>query len=85
MEKLPERVSNLQYHGIMINAILVDDELHCLKALKMLLNEHCKHVGVLDECRSAHEALESINKFKPDLVFLDIEMPVMNGFDAAAA
>ena len=53
----------------MINAILVDDELHCLKALKMLLQEYCTQVQIVDECRSASDALDSINTNKPDLVF----------------
>jgi two-component system, LytTR family, response regulator len=65
----------------MIDAILVDDELHCLKALGTLLRKHCPEVRVAEECRSAKTALESINKNKPELVFLDIEMPVMNGFE----
>ena len=65
----------------MINAILVDDELHCLKALSTLLRKHCQEVQVVEECRSPKTALESIEKNKPELVFLDIEMPVMNGFE----
>lgn len=65
----------------MIKAIIIDDEVHCLKALSMLLEEHCPDVQVLEKCPSAKKGLEAIEKLRPDLVFLDIEMPVMNGFE----
>jgi two-component system LytT family response regulator len=65
----------------MINAILIDDEKHCLVTLRMMLNRYCKDVQIIEECSSAKKGLESIGKHKPDLVFLDIEMPIMNGFE----
>jgi two-component system LytT family response regulator len=64
----------------MIKAILVDDEMHGLDTLSILLGDYCPDVQVIDRCSSAKKALESIKKNKPDLVFLDIEMPIMNGF-----
>jgi two-component system, LytTR family, response regulator len=45
------------------------------------LKEYCLQVQLLDQCRSAKKGLEAIEKLKPDLVFLDIEMPAMNGFE----
>lgn len=65
----------------MIKAILVDDEMHGLDTLGILLADFCPGVQVTDRCSSAKKALESIAKTKPDLVFLDIEMPIMNGFE----
>lgn len=65
----------------MIKAILVDDELHGLETLSILLADYCPDVKVMEKCPSAKKALEAIGKNKPDLVFLDIEMPVMNGFE----
>jgi two-component system LytT family response regulator len=65
----------------MIRSILVDDELHCLNTLRMLLEEHCPDVQILNQCSSAEEALKAIPQLRPDLVFLDIEMPFMNGFE----
>ena len=65
----------------MIKAILVDDEAHCLGTLSILLKEYCPEVQIVDKCRSAKAALEAIGKLKPSLVFLDIEMPGMNGFE----
>ncbi len=65
----------------MIKAILIDDEEHCLDTLSIVLNDFCPQVQVLQQCLSAKQGLEAIEKFKPDLVFLDIEMPSMNGFE----
>src|SRR3954471_1746535 len=65
----------------MIKAIIIDDEMHCRKTLSMLLKEYCPDVQVMEQCSDAEAGLEAIKKFKPDLVFLDIEMPHMNGFE----
>lgn len=65
----------------MISAILVDDENHCNRTLRYDLAKHCPNVQVLADALSGDEALEKIITLRPDLVFLDIEMPGMNGFD----
>ena len=65
----------------MIKSIIIDDELHCLESLSLLLKDYCPEVQLIEQCRSAKKGLEAIMKFKPDLVFLDIEMPLMNGFE----
>jgi two-component system LytT family response regulator len=46
----------------------------------MLLDKCCPQVQVAAICYSANEGIEKINTLKPDLIFLDIEMPFMNGF-----
>jgi two-component system LytT family response regulator len=65
----------------MIRAILIDDEVHCLDTLNMLVSDFCPEVQVIEQCVSPKKGLEAINKNQPDLVFLDIEMPMMNGFE----
>ncbi len=65
----------------MINAIIVDDEPYCCEALDTLLNRYCPHVKVVSICYSGKEALKEIKEQKPQLLFLDIEMPQMNGFE----
>jgi two-component system LytT family response regulator len=65
----------------MISSIIIDDETHCRETLSLLINEFCPQVKVLEQCNSAKMGLNVIEKYKPDLVFLDIEMPVMNGFE----
>ena len=64
----------------MIKAILIDDELHCINTLAMLLKAYWPDVTVLAACQSPIAGKNEIERLKPDLVFLDIEMPEMNGF-----
>jgi len=65
----------------MIRAIIIDDEPHCITALKNDLKMFCLDVTVLSCCHSAKEGLLCIKQHHPDLVFLDVEMPWMNGFE----
>jgi two-component system LytT family response regulator len=65
----------------MIKAMIIDDEAHCIQTLAMLLKEYCPEVKVMKQCGEAEEGLATIEELKPDLVFLDIEMPGMNGFE----
>ena len=64
----------------MINAIIIDDERHSCDALKMLLAKCCPQIQVAAICHSGEEGITKIYELKPQLVFLDIEMPHMNGF-----
>jgi two-component system, LytTR family, response regulator len=65
----------------MIKAIIIDDEPHCVEALSTDLLKHCKSVEIYDKCHSAKDGIRAIRKYKPDLIFLDVEMPWMNGFE----
>ncbi len=61
-------------------AIVVDDERLARNDLRVLLDSH-KNIEVLGEASNGPDALEMIRDVHPDLVFLDIQMPGMNGFD----
>jgi two-component system LytT family response regulator len=65
----------------MIRSIVIDDEQHCVKALLNDLQNNCPSVEIVDTCYSAKEGIMSIKKNNPNLVFLDVEMPWMNGFE----
>src|SRR4051812_28844330 len=65
----------------MINAIIVDDEPYCCEALSILLQRYCPQVDVLGSYHSGADALEAIRGQRPQLLFLDIETPRMNGFE----
>jgi len=65
----------------MINAIIVDDEKHCIDALVADLAKCCPNVHILATCGSAREGLNAIKNEKPQLLFLDVDMPWMNGFE----
>jgi two-component system, LytTR family, response regulator len=64
----------------MINAVIIDDEEISLKGLGEKIKKYCPHVKVLKLFSKAAEAVKEIKELKPDVVFLDIEMPKMNGF-----
>ena len=64
----------------MLKAILIDDEPDCIRMLSLQLKENCPQVHVLGQYTSSEEGLQAIQTQSPDVVFLDIEMPEMNGF-----
>ena len=63
-----------------MRAIIIDDERLARKELKSLLKDY-HEVEIVDECASPEEAIKSIEKHNPDLLFLDIQMPEKTGFD----
>jgi len=65
----------------MISCVVVDDEIPCLETMALLLKEHCRSVNIVAMCQSAKEALKVIQSRKPELVFLDVQMPNMSGFE----
>ncbi|MBR9856036.1 MAG: response regulator transcription factor [Algicola sp.] len=65
----------------MITAIIVDDEYNAIKNLAWEIERFCDDVKVLDTFTDPEEAISAINYLKPDCVFLDIEMPEMDGFE----
>lgn len=66
----------------MIKTIIIDDEPSAVSVLSMLLkNKYPTEIEILATSNSAIEGKELIEKLDPDLVFLDIEMPVMTGID----
>lgn len=65
----------------MYKAIIIEDEENAAMALKLMLNDSCPNVEVIESCKSVPEGVLAINKHNPDIVFLDIEMPVYSGFD----
>jgi two-component system LytT family response regulator len=62
-----------------IRTILVDDEPLAIQGLELRLQEH-DDVEIIDKCSNGREAIRSIKTHKPDLVFLDIQMPGFDGF-----
>ena len=63
-----------------INTIIVDDELEAREGIKLLLEEQ-EDINVIGLCKNGIEAIDMINEHHIDLVFLDIQMPQVNGFE----
>lgn len=64
-----------------IRSLIVDDEVSNRMVLRNLLSRYCPSVEILAEATSADEGYLLINEHKPDLVFLDVKMPVKSGID----
>lgn len=64
----------------MLKAIIIDDEPDCVKLLALQLKMYCPQVQVVAECTESETGFTKIKELLPDMVFMDIEMPVMNGF-----
>lgn len=65
----------------MTQAIIIDDEKRARLNLKLLIEEYCSTISVIAECENLAEGVKAIRKNKPDLVFLDIEMPGHSGLE----
>jgi two-component system LytT family response regulator len=63
-----------------IKAIIIDDEELARKVIVKYLENHPR-VEIIQECENGFAGLKAINELKPDLVFLDIQMPKINGFE----
>ena len=64
-----------------IKAILVDDEPDSIRLLTVTIEKYFTQVEIIASFTNSQKALEQIPLLKPELLFLDIEMPLMNGFD----
>jgi len=65
----------------MIRAIIIDDQPHCADELKTLLGKHCPEVCLENFALSGKDGIKFLNETDVDLIFLDVEMPGMNGFE----
>lgn len=63
----------------MLKAILIDDEKNNRDALRKKIETNCTGINIVAEAGNGIEGIAAIEKFKPEVVFLDIEMPHMNG------
>jgi len=64
-----------------MKAILVDDEPDGIRTLKKMLESHCPNVQVAATCSNATTAKQELESIRPDVVFLDIQMPGKSGLD----
>ncbi|CAN5684325.1 LytTR family DNA-binding domain-containing protein [soil metagenome] len=64
----------------MFSAIIIDDEANSRNSLKQKLANHCPDLTVIGECENGEEAIKMLAEKEPDIIFLDVEMPRMNGF-----
>ena len=68
-------------NGNKLNIIIVDDEPYCCEILAAMLEADCPDIRVDNICNNGLDALAAIKQYSPDIVFLDVEMPKMNGFE----
>lgn len=67
-----------------IRTVIVDDEELARRGLRAL-SQRCEDVELVCECRNGREAVDAIHRHRPDLVFLDVQMPGKTGFDVIGA
>lgn len=64
-----------------LRTIIIDDEPDSVKLLQIQLERNCPNVNIVSSYTNSIKASQEIENLHPDLLFLDIEMPVMNGFE----
>src|SRR5688500_2884868 len=65
----------------MMKAIILDDALYCSEAWYFMLKKDCPQITGIELFTDHEEALEVVKKKTPDILFLDVEMPFLSGFD----
>jgi len=68
----------------MVKALIVDDESKALNLLKVTIERNFPGEFLIETAQGGEEGLSKLGTFRPDLLFLDIEMPLMSGFDLLA-
>jgi two-component system, LytTR family, response regulator len=68
-----------------MNVVLIDDEKNAIEVLQIQLAKYCKEVNIVATALGGKKGIEAIVEHQPDLIFLDIEMPNVNGFDVLEA
>lgn len=63
-----------------MTCIIIDDEPNARMSIRGILEENFPFVQILTECSNVPDAVKAIHKYKPNFIFLDIEMPNQNGF-----
>ncbi len=64
----------------MLHAVIIDDEINGVRSLELLIQKFVPEIKVVSSTTNSVEGIDIINNFRPDIVFLDINMPVLNGF-----
>ncbi len=65
----------------MIRTIIIDDEKHCCDNLQWQLKQYCPEIDLIAVCNNAQKGLQQIRHYQPQLIFIDVEMPGMSGFE----
>lgn len=65
----------------MLRATIIDDEPYCCEILAAMLESDCPDINIVSICNNGTDGLAAIRQHSPDIVFLDVEMPKMNGFE----
>jgi two-component system, LytTR family, response regulator len=66
---------------VLIKALIIDDEPSAINTLRLMLGRHVPEIGELYSTNNPQEGLQLIKNLQPNLLFLDIQMPTMSGFD----
>src|SRR5690554_3089357 len=70
---------------MLLKTLVIDDEPLALVRIKQLIKEYSQYIEIIGEASSGGEAVEKVKSLKPDLIFLDIQMPDLNGFEVLEA
>ena len=65
----------------MIRALIIDDEQHCIDRLKSIAANYANDLHIIDTFQSVETGIAAVHKFKPDLLFLDVQINGKTGFD----